>query len=407
METILIENFLSIKRVEIQVMPFTVLIGPQASGKSIVTKLLHFCKNIHSILNDEMVNLTGRTSLQESLSRRLKSYLNVDHSINKKFFVDYKSDDLRIQIVYSKTNLFRFEFSKELTRSLAYYKMTYKRIQTKAHDNVIELSDDYKKRSDFSDRLTNRIRHDLTENYGYYQVYIPAGRSFFSNLQNNIFSFLSSSNAIDYFLQEYGQFYETLKSFTHRNLNKKLKHVDLVNRQMALILKGKYLLEKEKVFIQTDAGKIQIANCSSGQQEILPLLLMVSTLPLGTYAGGGSTIYIEEPEAHLFPESQKHVVDLICFAHQNSLSKSQIFITTHSPYILTAINLNILAFMVGADEAENHFKQNPKEVTAYSIVDGVSSRIYDDETSMISADLIDEVSNIMNHSFSERLRKLK
>ncbi len=44
-EYLIVEKFAGLKRVEIQINPITILIGPQASGKSIVVKLAYFFVN--------------------------------------------------------------------------------------------------------------------------------------------------------------------------------------------------------------------------------------------------------------------------------------------------------------------------------------------------------------------------
>ncbi|PSD34013.1 hypothetical protein, partial [Acinetobacter radioresistens] len=42
-------------------------------------------------------------------------------------------------------------------------------------------------------------------------VYVPAGRSFFANLQKSIFNFLTNNLPIDFFLKEFGARYERMK----------------------------------------------------------------------------------------------------------------------------------------------------------------------------------------------------
>ena len=51
--------------------------------------------------------------------------------------------------------------------------------------------------------------------------------------------------------------------------------------------------------------------------------------------GKPSCIILEEPEAHLYPDSQKYMAEaLATFAHVGS----QVIVTTHSPYILGEFN---------------------------------------------------------------------
>lgn len=108
------------------------------------------------------------------------------------------------------------------------------------------------------------------------------------------------------------------------------------------ILCGQYFDEKGEDFLKTlDGRKISISICSSGQQETLPLVVILSTVPFLQTIGRGQTIYIEEPEAHIFPTAQKHIVELIATVFNSKSDGLQFFITTHSPYILTATNKRI------------------------------------------------------------------
>ncbi|WP_413228145.1 AAA family ATPase [Aeromonas caviae] len=53
-------------------------------------------------------------------------------------------------------------------------------------------------------------------------------------------------------------------------------------------------------------------------------------------------VFIEEPEAHLFPDGQKDVSDFIVMVR--SMIGARFIITTHSPYILSSINNALYAY---------------------------------------------------------------
>lgn len=137
------------------------------------------------------------------------------------------------------------------------------------------------------------------------QLYIPAGRSFFANLKSSIFAFLSENNAVDPFLIEFGTYYENMKSPIRLDrLQKKISDKQL-NDEIALlnkkILCGKYIQEEGEEYLEMDGGrKISLANSSSGQQETLPLAIILGTIAFVKPETGGNSIYIEEPEAHIF-----------------------------------------------------------------------------------------------------------
>jgi hypothetical protein len=94
---------------------------------------------------------------------------------------------------------------------------------------------------------------------------------------------------------------------------------------------------------------------------------------------------IEEPELNLFPETQQKLIyELISDATN---SENQITITTHSPYILFALNNCILGGLVRdniPEEDRPTFESypswiDPKLVSVYEIQDRTIRRIQDEE----------------------------
>lgn len=167
-------------------------------------------------------------------------------------------------------------------------------------------------------------------------MYIPAGRSFFANLKSSIFAFLSENNPVDPFLIEFGTYYESMKSPVRlsrlpRSIDSKQLNdeISLLNKK---ILCGKYLQEDGEDYLELDEGrKISIANSSSGQQETLPLAIILGTIAFMKPKVGGNSIYIEEPEAHIFSAAQRDMVELISTVYNSRKDSLQFLITTHSP----------------------------------------------------------------------------
>lgn len=78
---------------------------------------------------------------------------------------------------------------------------------------------------------------------------------------------------------------------------------------------------------------MKINFASSGQQEVVWILNVIFY-----YLRNNKKAYfiIEEPESHLFPNAQKLIAEFISLARNNG--RNQVFITTHSPYILGTVN---------------------------------------------------------------------
>jgi len=115
------------------------------------------------------------------------------------------------------------------------------------------------------------------------------------------------------------------------------------------------------------------------------------------------------PEQKLFPTAQNELVSHYA-ERLNSGPNVHMFIVTHSPYILTALNNLIYAYQVGQsrpDEVSALVPMNrwinPQRVSAYFVKDGVATSIMDDGLQHIKAEEIDEASTLTNVLYDELL----
>jgi predicted ATPase len=201
----------------------------------------------------------------------------------------------------------------------------------------------------------------------------------------------------------------------HENRNEIKDIQEEINRLIEKSLCGKHVHEKGKDFLELpDGRRISVANLSSGQQEMLPLTIMLAALPFLASSRSGQTVYIEEPEAHLFPNAQRSVIELIATVFNYRKDKLQFFITTHSPYILTAINNLLQAGSLYRDASKNQLHQlekiiprykslNVYDLSAYVLENGKCSNIICFDTGLIDANIIDSVSDDLAIQFDKLL----
>lgn len=123
-------------------------------------------------------------------------------------------------------------------------------------------------------------------------------------------------------------------------------------------------------------------------------------------------IFIEELEQNLFPKAQfelvKMLVGLLKKMEQKSTGyTSMVFLTTHSPYVLTALNVMMLAsaaYEMSPDKVNDLGLEDyvlPKGAySAYCIKDGRFENIVDEEFGFIKGDFLDSVSELVdNYTF--------
>lgn len=426
MEKIEIKDFVGIKDITLEIKRINILIGPQASGKSIVAKLLFYFKSFISEIINSAERAKHKRDLDKDFKRRFEGYFPSSSWGNKNFKIRYSIDQEFIEvyrksrtkknsseIVLNYSDFYKNEFS-ELRNFMQ--KQAEKVAEQDMHVSILNRYDViYDIQRSFLYRVTEKLDKVAT----FSQLYIPAGRSFFANLKSSIFTFLSENNAVDPFLIEFGTYYENMK--TPIRLSRLRRSIDSkqLNDEIALlnkkILCGKYLQEDGEDYLELDEGrKISIANSSSGQQETLPLAIILGTIAFMKPKIGGSSIYIEEPEAHIFPAAQRDMVELISTVYNSRKDSLQFLITTHSPYVLTAFNNLLQAGFLAIDATEEKIKAisryvpksrflNPNEIAVYSLAGGYSRSILDTETGLIDTNIIDEVSNELAVQFDQLL----
>jgi hypothetical protein len=169
---------------------------------------------------------------------------------------------------------------------------------------------------------------------------------------------------------------------------------------------------------------------SSGTLELLPMFNVVNQLagfqehiyaradaarisPLADISEHNPLVYLEEPEAHIFPKAQYQLIQLFAWLGNDSVLDFDWVITTHSPYILSAFGNLLKAGKVGAQSAENHaavektvaekYWIKNSDFAAYKIENGALTSIFDKETGQIDGDYLDNVSSDIAEEFGQLL----
>ena len=424
-EKLIVRNFAGIKDLEIEIKRINILIGPQASGKSVCAKLLFYFKNFVWEILSVVENEQTKRTLDSNYSKTFEEYFPPDSWGKQDFFIRYEISNVFIEVSRKQDAKGRISlsysdfFKKELTDLRNFLKKVREKSYeiTAKYDSFDRL---YLTTQILRDYLVESLPESICREAAFNQLFIPAGRSFFANLQSNIFSFLSSNNALDPFLRSFGSTYEGIKRarLTSRvdRGEKYTKDIqEEINRLIDKSLCGKYVNEKGKDFLDmADGRRISIANSSSGQQETLPLTIMLAALPFLASSRGGQTVYIEEPEAHLFPSAQRNIVELIATVFNSRKEQLQFFITTHSPYVLTALN-NLLQAGLLYEESSPDIQHQLEEIvsryksldvsdlSAYVLMNGKCNTIVCPDTGLIDARVIDSVSDELAIEFDKLL----
>jgi hypothetical protein len=417
-EKIVIKNFSVIDDVEIDIKKINLLIGPQAAGKSVIAKLVYFFKTIKRGM---FISITSGEGKRE-LNKRIQ---NIFAGIFPDYFLKEKSYELKyyygdqfITITNEKAKSYesiKISYSDNIYKqfkSLRRYYKKEKEIERLNSPGFIHLHNS----------ISNRLDNFFYGTSPYILGFIPAIRSFFAIIEKNVFSLLSQSAKINYMLTEFGSFYENIKEMSLSvNLGKSINSE--LYEMCCEVLRGEYQYLNKIEWIKTGGKLIFLKDSSSGQQEVAPLI--VSLMVLSGLPGNHFYMFIEEPEAHLFPESQRNIVEIIAMVYNLLNRNSGFFITTHSPYILTSFNNLIQAdntykeimkrFDMGKIDQkikDDQLKRldkiiKPKrrvsfdDVAVYVINDGKCKDIRNNQNKLIDENVIDEVSGRIDSIFDQ------
>jgi len=385
MAKIKIQNIGPIVDVEMEINKVNVIMGPQSSGKSTIAKLISYCQWV-----EKRYMLDGE--YKEDVRKQLLRF----HRLNETYFREnsyFEYDSEFIKISYS---------GKGLKESIIVNE-----------DKILE----YKK----------------TKN-----IYIPAERNFVSAIPNlkkynetndNILGFI-----YDWFTAK--RPYTKQNTLPILNLNVNYYYIEGLDLDMLVLDNGK---------------EIPLSTASSGLQSITPLFVVLESLTRNIYKEEtplsitendylnkllkpisaenslnelknkrilyhGTNFIIEEPEQNLFPITQRDLIYDI-FKRLDSEKDHSLLLTTHSPYILYAINNCLLGGLVnsqleGAEKeeflSESFLSQkswiNPELVSVWEIENGKLRQIQDKDNIVSQnyfdakmTELVDEYYLILNY----------
>jgi predicted ATPase len=414
METLKIKNFLCIEEAEIELNKLNLFIGPQAQGKSILAKLIYFFKDYPESVFEAILEDKTKSEFEKNSLVKFGMMFPKYTWEKTEFKITYSNVHYSISISNEKLNNGRFTLklinSERVNKSFLTTRKIYKKlIQEESDSKALRLS--RKSYGLLRECLIDNLLMESERKNIEQTFYIPAGRSFFATLHKNVFSFISSNLEIDFMLKEFGSIYERTKNENYIKYaeEKRPKSIDnIINK----LISGKFISEKGQDWIINKHGKVKVSDSSSGQQEALPLAMILSTWPYFEHNLISRYFIIEEPEAHLFPVAQSLITSLIASAYNGSERSNKFVITTHSPYILTAFNNLIQAGNVAASKnyqnLEELYKVVPEseivdfnDVSAYLVNNGTVQSILDNELKLIDATMIDSVSRQFANTFEQ------
>lgn len=371
-EQLIIENFGPIQQATIMPSDLTIFLGPQATGKSLATQLLYFFRNIESLTVSPLPpDLSPLHSVLGALEKWIGNKISVYASSGTKLC--WELAGLKYEIVWEG-------------------------LQPKLNDVLTQ-------------RVTT-LSSAHTPNKT--QIYLPSGRALYSFLPSYSLASrqLASEQWPDYilgFYQRLGNAMDKLWRHQEQGNNDfgQSPEASFLKPRMDSIMKGEIRYGPDGILLKVGEKHLLSTTMAAGQMEIWPFWAIIASLFTPKFSPGPShEIYFEEPEAHLHPQAQNTLMEVIAYLIQQR--DMRFLLTTHSPYILYAVNNFLMAQQVldatGAlpTDISSQVALRPTQAAAYRFSSaGKVENIVDGEVNLIDETELNNVANDQIELFSQ------
>lgn len=257
-----------------------------------------------------------------------------------------------------------------------------------------------------ADDIAREITKYFTANRRQNHIYVPTERTFVPSIEYSWAGILRDDIGLPKIILEFANLFNSNKNKIGE-LN-----VDFLNI--------KYIHQNGNDYIKSPHSEtlFRLFETASGIQSVVPLLVLLEYLSFKSE--NIHSFIVEEPELNIFPLAQFELVKILIDKCARIESSDDLIITTHSPYVLTALNLMCYAFSIAQKDAATAKKVskliprncwiNPEQFAAY-YVDLPSTKkkqqvrsIINKKTGLIEENELDTASLELSEIFNKLVR---
>ena len=410
MARLIIKNIGPIKEVDIELNKINVFIGPQSSGKSTISKILCHCQWVEKTCyldDEELKRYEKGAEFYESLVEyhRLKRYFNKTASIK------YIGEYLTITYTHSSRKII---LKKIKNSEYNYPKISYIPAErnlvaaisnlgryNEGNDVILYFGYDW---TDAKDAISQiNLSKILERNISYESRsgvdYIKDGKAeiLLKFASSGILSLLPLYLTVSYMCDTVYKKERPISARKRMKLNQFSKEILNFRNEFAHNIESNvdsFILKTDSL-LESIAGSYfvneitEIRKMYKKDVDYNLLANAVNQLSIKIEEGFNykyTQLFIEEPEQNLFPKAQKRFIYELLRLITNSDKNHCAVITTHSPYILYALNNCMMGGLLNDKlsvikdkiECRDSFI-DPKQVNVYGVANGVIFNIQQDD----------------------------
>src|SRR5687767_9555543 len=125
-EFIRISNFGGIKEMEMELKPINVIIGPQASGKSVTAKLLYYFKSFFSEIYKSIISEESKRELDTRQATKFMLYFPTESWPEDTFKIEYISGQIFMHVEKKSNKTINFTYSENIKKLIENNRKIYK-----------------------------------------------------------------------------------------------------------------------------------------------------------------------------------------------------------------------------------------------------------------------------------------